>query len=80
MVILEVNQPSPLPRLEGTRSAFARQTGSNVWDRRICSFLIPPHKERSVRYHGQMPCVRYYCSINMGNDYNLYGDKKTVMQ
>lgn len=63
VAILEVKQPSPLPVLEGTRSAFAWQTGSSVWDRRICSFFILPHKERSVQYHGQLPCVRYYCLI-----------------
>lgn len=65
VAILEVNHPQPLPVLEGTRSALPKlfAIGSSVWDRRICLFLILSRKERSVWYHGQIPCIRYYCLI-----------------
>lgn len=75
VAILEVSQPSPTPSSLGRDSLGACQAnrlgspfnlfaiGSSVWDRRICPFLILPRKKRSVRYHGQIPCVRYYCLI-----------------
>lgn len=75
VAILEVNQLTPTPSSLGRDSLGACQAnrlgspfnlfamGSSVWDRRICPFLILPRKERSVRYHGQIPCVRYYCLI-----------------
>lgn len=75
VAILEVNQLTPNPSSLGRDSLGACQAirlgnpfnlfaiGSSVWDRRICPFLILPRKEHSVRYHGQIPCVRNYCLI-----------------